>query len=288
MNKNLLTLPALSGFFAFGLISGCQEPRPAELPNILWITSEDNSPFAGCYGDTFATTPNMDKLAADGFLYTHAFANAPVCAPARNTILTGVYASSGGHSHMRSQYPKSDLVQPYPVYLREAGYYCTNNVKEDYNLPGHQTKGIWDESSRTAHYKNRQPGQPFFAVFNSTLSHESSIHRRTPLDQLRHDPAKVTLPPYHPDTPDMRHDWAQYYDKIEDMDAWIGTILKELDESGEAENTIVFYYGDHGGVLARSKRFLYNTGTKVPFIVRIPEKYKYLLPPENRAAGSTG
>lgn len=273
-----LTIPALTGICTIGLLYGCNEPRPAEFPNILWITSEDNSPFAGCYGDEFATTPNMDRLASEGFLYTRAFANAPVCAPARNTILTGVYASSGGHSHMRSQYPKSEIVKPYPVYLREAGYYCTNNVKEDYNLPAGQTRGIWDESSRTAHYRNRKPGQPFFAVFNSTISHESSIHRRTPIEEIRHDPSKVKLPPYHPDTPDMRHDWAQYYDKIEEMDTWIGTILKELDESGEAENTIVFYYGDHGGVLARSKRFLYESGTRVPFIVRIPERYKYLFP----------
>jgi N-sulfoglucosamine sulfohydrolase len=278
MILNQLKIPAITGICSIGLLAGCNEPRPSELPNILWITSEDNSPYAGCYGDEFATTPNMDLLASQGFLYTHAFANAPVCAPARNTILTGVYASSGGNSHMRSQYPKSEIVKPYPVYLREAGYFCTNNVKEDYNLPADQTRGIWDESSNKAHYNNRRPGQPFFAVFNSTISHESSIHRRTPLEDLRHDPQKVKLPPYHPDTPDMRHDWAQYYDKIEDMDAWIGKILKELDESGEAENTIVFYYGDHGGVLARSKRFLYDSGTRVPFIVRIPEKYKYLFP----------
>ena len=278
MKLNQFKIPALTGICSIGLLAGCNEQRLNELPNILWITSEDNSPFAGCYGDKFATTPNMDLLTSQGFLYTHAFANAPVCAPARNTILTGVYASSGGNSHMRSQYPKSEIVKPYPVYLREAGYYCTNNVKEDFNLPADQTKGIWDESSNKAHYKNRQPGQPFFAVFNSTISHESSIHRRTPLEELRHDPAKVKLPPYHPDTPDMRHDWAQYYDKIEDMDAWIGNILKELEESGEAENTIVFYYSDHGGVLARSKRFLYDSGTRVPFIIRIPEKYKYLFP----------
>ncbi len=284
MKFNLLMIPALTGICSIGMLTSCHEQRPEELPNILWITSEDNSPIAGCYGDELATTPHMDKLATQGFLYTHAFANAPVCAPARNTILTGVYASSGGNQHMRSQYPKSDIVKPYPVYLREAGYYCTNNVKEDYNLPAEQTRGIWDESSRTAHYKNRQPGQPFFAVFNSTISHESSLHNRTPYDELRHDPLKVKLPPYHPDTPDFRHDWAQYYDKIEDMDAWIGTILQELEESGEAENTIVFYYGDHGGVLARSKRFVYDSGTRIPFIVRIPEKYKYLFPSKKPAS----
>ena len=278
MNSRQLLVPAIGGLFAMNLASGCAESRPEELPNILWITSEDNSPFAGCYGDSFAHTPNMDKLASEGFMYTHAFANAPVCAPSRNTILTGVYANSGGHQHMRSQYPKSDLIKPYPVYLREAGYYCTNNSKQDYNLPGEQVADIWDESSPKAHYNNRPEGKPFFAVFNSMISHESSLHKRTPREELRHNPDSVSLPPYHPDTPDMRHDWAQYYDKISDLDAWIGKIMQELDESGEAENTIVFYYGDHGGVLARSKRFLYDSGTRVPFIVKIPEKYKYLFP----------
>jgi arylsulfatase A-like enzyme len=264
-------------------MAGCQQKAP-DLPNILWITSEDNSPFLGCYGDSFATTPHLDQLAAEGFLYTHAYANAPVCAPARNTIITGVYACSGGNQHMRSQYRKSDVIQSYPRFLRQAGYYCTNNPKEDYNINPEQTKGIWDESGKTAHYKNRKPGQPFFAVFNSTISHESSIHTSIPTEELRHDPRKVKLPPYHPDTPEMRHDWAQYYDKVEDMDAWVGSILEELEESGEAGNTIVFYYGDHGGVLGRSKRFVYESGTRVPFLVRIPEKYKYLFPASNPGA----
>ncbi len=270
-------LAGISGFLGF---TGCAEPEPKELPNILWITTEDNSPFLGCYGDTFATSPNLDKLASEGFLYTRAYANAPVCAPTRNTIITGVYACSGGNQHMRSQYPKSDVIKYYPEFLHEKGYYCSNNSKEDYNIKLNQTKGIWDESSKNAHYKNRKPGQPFFAVFNSTISHESSIHKSIPTEKLRHDPNKVKLPPYHPDTPEMRHDWAQYYDKIEDMDAWVGSILKELEESGEAENTIVFYYGDHGGVLGRSKRFVYESGTRVPFLVRIPKKYKYLYPAE--------
>lgn len=249
-----------------------------KLPNILWITSEDNSPIAGCYGDPFATTPNLDKLASEGFLYTHAYANAPVSAAARNTILTGVYACSAGNQNMRSVNKKSDIIRCYPEFLRAMGYYCTNNSKEDYNIDPQQTKGIWDDSSRDAHYRNRKAGQPFFAVFNTTISHESCIHKSIPDEQLRHDPKKVSLPPYHPDTPEMRHDWAQYYDKIEDMDAWVGTVIKELEESGELENTIIFYYGDHGGVLGRSKRFVYETGTRVPFIIRIPEKYKKLFP----------
>lgn len=264
------------------LFFGCAKPaEDLPLPNILWITSEDNSPYAGCYGDEFATTPNMDALAAEGFLYTHAYANVPVCAPARNTILTGVYAISGGNQHMRSYYNKSDQVSFYPKMLREAGYYCTNNRKEDYNINPEQNLDIWNESSRDAHYKNRPEGQPFFAIFNTTISHESSIHKSIPNEELRHQPEDVILPPYHPDTPEMRHDWAQYYDKVEDMDQKIGELLQELEESGEAENTIVFYYADHGGVLARSKRYVYETGTRVPFIIRIPEKYKHLYPAEN-------
>ncbi|WP_200976318.1 sulfatase [Echinicola sp. 20G] len=252
-----------------------------DLPNIIWLTSEDNSPFAGCYGDQFATTPNMDHLASEGFLYTHAYANAPVCAPARNTIITGVYANSGGNQHMRSHYPKSDIIQLLPELLRKAGYYCTNNSKEDYNMDPEQAADIWDESSRKAHYKNRPAGKPFFAVFNNTISHESSIHKSIPNKSLRHDPAKVKLPPYHPDTPEMRHDWAQYYDKIEDMDTWLGEKLQELEDEGLLENTIVFYFGDHGGVLGRSKRFVYESGTRIPMIVRIPQKYKSIFPALN-------
>ncbi len=263
------------------LFSGCAEKIPEELPNILWLTSEDNSPFLGCYGDTFATTPNLDKLASEGFLYTHAYANAPVCAPTRNTILTGVYACSGGNENMRSFYPKSDIVKTYPEYLRQAGYYCTNNVKTDYNLGNFDDKSIWDDCSNKAHYKNRPQGKPFFAVFNTTISHESSIHKWIPNEQLRHSPDEVPLPPYHPATAEMKHDWAQYYDKVEDMDSWVGEKLKELEEAGLLENTIVFYYGDHGGVVARSKRYVYESGTRVPFIIRIPEKYKYLFP-ENK------
>ncbi len=258
----------------------CQQKQPQEqeLPNILWLTSEDNSPFLGYYGDTLATTPHLDKLASDGFLYTHAYANAPVSAPSRNTIITGVYANSAGNENMRSTYAKSDQVRFYPQFLRELGYYCTNNKKEDYNIDGGQLSGIWDESSDQAHYKNRKPGQPFFAIFNTTLSHEHVIHESIPDNALRHDPKKMSIPPYHPRTPEMEHDWAQYYDYIERMDAWVGEQLKELEENGLLENTIVFYYADHGGILGRSKRYIYESGTRIPLIVRIPDKYKHLFP----------
>src|SRR5690606_29007018 len=169
-------------------------------PNILWITSEDHGPEMGAYGDTFATTPNVDALAAKGMLYRTAWSTAPVCAPARTTIISGVYPPSSGGQHMRSQTQLPSYMKFYPQYLREAGYYVSNNSKEDYNLddPGK----AWDESSRTAHWKNRKKGQPFFAIFNSTVSHESQI--RTRPHQQVHDPAKVRIPAYHPDTPEVR------------------------------------------------------------------------------------
>ncbi len=276
----LISTLILVGIF---LLPACSEKAKQEdlpPPNILMITSEDNSAyFLGCYGNKMADTPNLDKLASEGFMYTHAFANHPVCAPARNTILTGVYAASNGNEQMRSKYAKSEVVKTYPEYFREAGYYCTNNVKTDYNYAG-DWNAIWDECSREATYKNRAPGQPFFAVFSNFTTHESRIHQQIPTEELKHDPLKVEIAPYHPDLPEIRHDWAQYYDRHEQMDAEVGEILKELEESGEAENTIIIYYGDHGGVLARSKRFVYETGTRVPFIIRIPEKYKKYWPAE--------
>lgn len=273
----MLTAFSLISISAF-ILDGCKERIPEEPPNILWIVSEDNSPFLGCYGDSLADTPNLDKLASEGFRYTHAYANAPVCAPTRNTIITGVYANSNGNQHMRSNYPLSETVRMFPHFLRENGYYCTNNSKEDYNTIW--GKDIWDESSNEAHYLNRKEGQPFFHVKNIGISHESSIHKSIPSDELQHQPSEMLLPPYHPDTKEMRHDWAQYYDKITEMDQAVGEILQQLENDGLAENTIVFYYSDHGGVLGRSKRFVYESGTHVPFIVRIPEKYMYLYPAE--------
>lgn len=266
--------------FVFIIAIICQpfSSQAQDRPNILWLTSEDNSPFIGAYGDEFASTPNIDRLAESGFLYTHAYANAPVCAPARNTIITGMYPPSNGNQHMRSNYRVTEDVQFFPELLRQAGYYVTNNSKTDYNIEISQTDAIWDESSAQAHYNNRQQGQPFFAVFNTTISHESSVFRVKPPEELNHNPEQVTLPPYHPDTQTLREQWALYYDRIQEMDNWVGERLAELEASGEADNTIVFYYGDHGGVLPRSKRYVYESGTHVPLIISIPEKYKEMWP----------
>jgi N-sulfoglucosamine sulfohydrolase len=262
----------LLGFVAFTSYAQNSDDRP----NILWIVSEDNSPFIGAYGDAFATTPNIDQFAAEGVLYTNAFATAPVCAPSRSTLITGMYPSSMGTQHMRSSYPAPDFVKFFPRYLREAGYYTSNNSKKDYNTIDQPE--AWNESSPTATYKNRDEGQPFFSVFNIQVSHESHVHTSIPEADLKHDPDKVPIPPYHPATPEMKHDWAQYYDKIQDMDAQAGKLLKELAEAGLSENTIVFYYSDHGGVLGRSKRFMYESGLHVPLIIRFPEKYAHRAP----------
>lgn len=260
-------------------VQAAAQQKPQPKPNILWIVSEDNSAYyLHCYGNRFATTPNIDQLAKNGFLYTHAYANSPVSAPARNAILTGAYAASNGNEQMRSYYCTSDQVGTYAGYMRQAGYYCTNNDKTDYNSKTLDPKAIWDESSHKAHYKNRPEGKPFFAVFNLFESHESCLHKSIPDSLLYHNPQTLELAPYHPDTREIRHDYAQYYDKIKDMDARVGQLLKELEENGLAENTIVFYYGDNGGVLARSKRFVYESGTRIPLIVRIPGKYKHLYP----------
>ncbi len=270
----------ISLFLVFLFLISCKQEnskiKNTEQPNILWIVSEDNSPYLGCYGDEYATTPTLDKLASEGVLYKNAFANAPVCAAARSTIISGMYPTTMGTQNMRSKYNIPEFIKFFPEYLKNEGYYTTNNSKTDYNtsIP----KGAWDESSKQAHYKNRKEGQPFFAIFNIGVSHESSLHKTKPVNELRHDPAKVVLPPYHPDTPETRHDWAQFYDKIEDMDGRVAKVLQELEEAGLADNTIVAYYSDHGGILARSKRFVYETGTRVPMIWRFPEKYKHLAP----------
>lgn len=252
-------------------------------PNVLWLTSEDHGPHMGCYGDDYATTPRMDALAERGMTYSFAWSNAPVCAPARSVIISGLYGPATGSEHMRSMvaFPKGKKM--FPCYLRDAGYYCTNNSKEDYNLE--KTGKVWDESSIDAHWKNRREGQPFFAVFNSHASHESNIRRRP--HELRHDPAKVRIPAYHPDTPETRRDWAQYYDIVSEADAALGERLDELEAAGLVEDTIVIFYSDHGSGMPRSKRWPYNSGLQVPMIVFIPEKFQDLRPPDYRPGART-
>ena len=255
----------------------------AQPPNILWISSEDNGPHLGVYGDEYATTPNLDALGNRGMIYRKAWSTAPVCAPARTTIISGMYPPSTGSQHMRSRTRLPGSMRMFPQYLRDAGYYVSNNSKEDYNLekPGQ----VWDESSRAAHWRKRAPGQPFFAVFNFTVTHESQIRRR-PHTKV-HPPSEVRVPGYHPDTEESRTDWAQYHDKVSEMDGMAGRVLDELREDGLEESTIVFYWADHGPGMPRSKRWTYNSGLHVPMILFIPESLRHLRPPEYTPGGES-
>ncbi len=269
----------MNRILALLLVSLPLATHAAQLPNILWITSEDNGKELGCYGDAYAVSPNIDSIAKKGLRYVNASSTAPVCAPARTTIISGVYPPALGAQHMRSQVKMPPGFKMYPQFLAELGYYCTNKSKEDYNLekPGQ----IWHGK----HWKERGDGQPFFAIFNHTISHESQIRNTIPEEAKIHDPVKAPIPPYHPDTPEVRKDWAQFYDRVTMMDALVGQNLKEIEEAGLAEDTIVFYYGDHGSGMPRHKRWTYQSGLNVGMIVHFPEKWKHLAP-NGYAAGA--
>ena len=242
-----------------------------ERPNILWITSEDNGPDLGAYGLDYAHTPALDNLAKESTIYTNAFATAGVCAPARSTIITGMYPPALGSQHMRSRAELPDGIKFYSHHLRKAGYYCTNNSKEDYNLI--KPDGSWDGSGRNAHWKNAPKGKPFFAIFNHTISHESKIRLREK-SFPHHKIEDASIPPYHPNIPETKRDWAQYHANISKLDGLVAKTLKELDDSGLSENTIVFYYGDHGSGMPRHKRWLWDSGIHIPLLVKIPDKWK--------------
>lgn len=284
-----VALAVVAAAFMFGA-AAVRDGRTAPLPpasiqqvrpNILWITSEDNGPQIGAYGDTYATTPNLDALAAKGYRYRVAWSNGPVCGAARTALITGVYPESTGGEHMRSLVPLPASVRLYPSLLREAGYYVTNNSKTDYNYP--EVGTVWDESSGSAHWKNRPANAPFFAIFNIMQTHESQV--RTRPHTWSHDVDAAPVPPYMPNVRETREDWAQYYDQISVMDGIAGQRLDELEAAGLADDTIVMYFGDHGAGLARSKRFPYNSGLQVPLIVYVPEKFRRLGPPEASTPG---
>uniref|UniRef100_UPI00384A61F3 sulfatase family protein n=1 Tax=Neorhodopirellula lusitana TaxID=445327 RepID=UPI00384A61F3 len=257
---------------------------PPVRPNILWLTSEDNGPQLGCYGDEYADTPNLDALAERSLRYRMCWSNAPVCAPARTTLISGMYATSLGGENMRSAVTLPPGMELYPNVLRKAGYYCTNNSKTDYNFEGLKTKDVWDDSSKQAHWRNRPDSkQPFFAIFNYTISHESKIRNKP--HTLVHDPAKAPVPSYQPDVPEVRRDWAQYYDRLTEMDAMAGKTLRQLEADGLADSTIVFYYGDHGSGMPRSKRWPFNSGLQVPFLLHVPDSFKSLAPSDYLPGG---
>ena len=266
---------------------------PARRPNIVWISNEDMSPRLGVYGDKLARTPVLDRLAKESIRYTNAFSTAPVCAPSRAAIITGMYQTTLGAQHMRTtedrvpELPGPYLAVPpfyvkaFPEYLRAAGYYTSNRAKTDYQFGVPFT--IWDDLGRTAHWRNRpDPSQPFFAVFNLEVTHESQIFPSSPARKgkpLVTDPSAIDVPPYYPDTPAVRHELARMYDNIADMDSQVGEILKQLDDDGLTGNTIVLYWSDHGDGVPRAKRSLYDSGLHVPLLIRWPKSAGSTLTP---------
>ena len=264
----------------------------ADRPNILWITAEDMSPTLGCYGDTYAITPHIDRLARQSVLYTRAFATAPVCSPSRACLINGVYTPTQGTHQMRSAFPLPEHMTGFPSFLRKAGYYTTNNVKTDYNSANWDKiiKASWDENSDAAHWRNRKDkSKPFFSIFNLMTSHQSrsmvwpyeqfqkDVQSKLSKDEI-HDPAKAPLPAYYVDTPVVRKTVARFYDCVTAMDKEVGAILKQLEEDGLADNTSVFFYSDHGSGMPRHKRALLDSGMHVPLLVRFPKKWQHLAP----------
>ncbi len=274
--SSVLTAAAASGF------AGERTPHATDRPNILCLVCEDIGPYIGCYGDPLARTPNLDRFAAEGIRYTRMFTTIGVSAPSRASLITGLFPTSFGANYMRTSNTKpltEGLVPPYEAvpedgvkcyteYLRAAGYYCTNNVKTDYQFKPPVT--AWDESSKTAHWKNRPEGMPFFAIFNMTVTHESQVWKRAD-EPLAVDPADIELPPYHPDNEIVRRDWAVVYSNIHEMDRQMQAYIDEVREAGLLDNTIVIWYSDNGGPLPRQKRELYESGALVPFMVRFPD-----------------
>lgn len=267
---------------AVGLIGRPTTPRP----NIVWLSTEDISPHVGFLGDPHAITPNLDQLAAEGVIFPNTFTTAGVCAPVRSAIITGMYQTTIGTQHMRSAARLPATIKLFPAFLRQAGYYTTNADKTDYQLAKDEPalRGVWDESSEAAHWRNRpDPDQPFFAVFNYGGTHESGIAKDDKYREVtsgltpaeRQNPAALTTyPPYYPDTEISRENWKRNYELITAMDHWAGNLIQQLKDDGLYENTIIFFWSDHGIGLPRAKRWLYESGTRVPHAVRVPAAFR--------------
>ncbi|MEL6108024.1 MAG: sulfatase-like hydrolase/transferase [Planctomycetota bacterium] len=279
-------LPLLS-FATLVLVTALAGASAAKQPNIVWIMSEDNSAdYYRHFDPTGAPAPNIEALAAHGVTFDNAFSNAPVCSVARTTLITGCYGPRiGTQFHRRHTLaPMPESVRMFPAYLRDAGYHTSNNSKKDYNAV--ESSDVWDESNKFASWKNRRDKSiPFFHVRTFTDSHESKLHfsRKQMEKPTTTDPETVKLQPYFPDTPLFRYTKAHYHDRIMKIDELVQTVIDELKEDGELENTFVFYFGDHGGVLPRSKGYAYEAGLHVPLVVRIPDNFRGLA---SRAFGS--
>ncbi|SHE82242.1 Arylsulfatase A [Mariniphaga anaerophila] len=269
--------------FPNAFFSDNQPTTIQEKPNILWLTLEDTSPHQfGCYGSPDVKTPEVDALAGKGIRYTNASSNAPHCSAARSTLITGCYATTYGMDIHREQYETPEDIF-YPLYLRKAGYFCTNNAKTDYNSTI-DDKSLWDECSHEASYNSpaRKPGQPFFAIFNTTATHMGLVRTittegRPDFKKFGIDENKIFLPPHVPDLPEMRSDEAYELKASQESSQWAQVFLDDLEKRGLAENTIVFFYSDHGGCLPRGKGFPYESGLRVPLIIYVPPAWQEKL-----------
>jgi len=282
MKINLLVMACAFGICA----SFISKPLIRQKPNIVWIVCEDMSPHLGSYGEKIAKTPNLDQLAKEGVRYTNAFTTAGVCAPSRNAIITGRYQTANGGHNMRTlgtsanavdAYPKGfksystvlpENVVGYPQYLRQAGYYCSNNAKEDYQFVGPPT--MWDESNKKAHWRNRKDkNQPFFSVFNLEITHESQVWARAK-EPLLVNPKEVEVPPYYPNDSISRNVIARFLSNVMLMDKQVGDLINQLKADNLYDNTIIFFYSDHGDGLPYVKRELHHRGLRIPLIVKAP------------------
>ena len=271
--------------FCIVLCSSCQSPLESidlPPPNIVWLVAEDISPALGCYGDTLAITPNIDAIAKKGVLFQRAYATAPICAPARSCLVTGLYATSMGTQHLRSEVPFSNSLRTLPEHLAKAGYFTSNRNKTDYNF---DPNGRWEHwSGSLAPWRQRKANQPFFSFINVGPSHEGSVNNVARYKEIAAklegsnltDPDGVTVPPYYPDTEATREVWAHYYNVLRALDANVGQVMDSLEQDGLLENTIIFFFGDHGFGMPRYKRWLYRTGLQVPLLIQVPAAYQHL------------
>ena len=279
MNKLLTGIGLISAL----IVQAGEKPKQY---NILCITCEDISPFVGCFGDKVAKTPNLDNFSKESIRFSRMFTTVGVSAPSRAALITGMYPSSVGANNMRSYVmpserngkttPMYEVILPEGVkcfteYLRADGYYCTNNVKTDYQFASPVT--AWDENSANSHWKNRPLGMPFYSIFNLEVSHESRTWMRAN-EPLTTQPNEVIVPPYYPDDVVVRRDMAIMYNNITEMDRQFGEKIKELKAAGLYDNTIIIWYSDNGGPLPNMKRSIYERGTLVPFMIRFPNGYR--------------
>jgi arylsulfatase A-like enzyme len=254
-----------------------------ERPNIVWLTTEDNSAnWYRLYNPEHGVPmPNVERLAKDGLVFNHAYSCAPVCSTARSSIISGCYGSRTGAQYHRRQAPVAMPagLRMFPYYLRQVGYYTTNNKKEDYNYLPSDTQEVWDDSSGKATFRNRKPGQPFFHVQNFGTTHEGKLFGGLPEGRrFVVDPADVQLFPYHPDTQGFREKYAQYLTLNALVDEEMGRILRQLEEDNLLDDTFIFHYGDHGGVLPGGKGYARNDGLQVAMVVYVPKNWQHLVP----------